>query len=177
MWSHKFNLTVVFLGLAGTAPLLSGCYPGGDLSAMTQSHMITDAEEAPAGHTCTELSSPGSSGTGDTSSDFWIRESTDRKGVQIEWGALDETLGSRSFDRDFLESGEVERFIITEPSGQEHSYMAWGATGCERCPADYEFEALPGDPWGCGLESTEEPSGPEPTTPSGDAALEDAAAG
>ena len=166
MWGHRFNLTVGFLGLAGTAPLLSGCYPGDGLSAITQSHVITDAEEAPAGHTCSELSSPGGSGMGDTSSDFWIRESTDRKGLQVEWGAFDETSGSRSFDRDFLESGEVERFIITEPSGQQHSYMVWGARGCERCPADYEFEPLPGDIWGCGSEPTEAPSGPGETTSS-----------
>lgn len=71
MWGHKFNLTVAFLGLAGTASLLSGCYPG-----------------------------------------------------------------------------------------DEHSYMVWGAKGCESCPSDYEFEALPGDIWGCGTEPTEDPSDP-----------------
>jgi hypothetical protein len=125
--------------------------------------MITEAEEVPAGHVCSQLGDSSGSGMGQDTDEFWLRESTDHKGHRIEWGSFEETLGSKYFDRDFFASGDVERFIVTEPSGAQHSFMVWGAHGCERCPADYEFEALPGDLWGCGTE----PSGDSTTTAEG----------
>jgi hypothetical protein len=152
MWKAPANALIVVLGLGGAATYLTGCHPDDDLSAMSQSHTIAEGDEVPAGHTCASLSSPAGSGWGETTDGFWVRESTDRKGLRMEWGSGDEILGSKSFDRDFFASGEVERFILTEPSGTKHSFMIWGAHGCERCPQDYDFEALPGDVWGCGSE-------------------------
>jgi hypothetical protein len=137
-------LLVGALGLAG-----GGC-GGDDLFVMSQMHQITTSEEAPAGSMCGALDSgESSSGTGDASSDFWMSEKTNRKGTRVRIGSEEETLEDLYYDRDFVESREVDRFIVTTHGGDSYSFMYWGGEECEHCPP-LEFEALPGDPWGCG---------------------------
>jgi hypothetical protein len=115
--------------------------------------LVSDEDEVPAGTSCARLAGSGTGQLGESTDEFWLREETKRKGHTIEWGSFDETLGSRFFDREFLKSGEVERFLVTEPSGREHSFMVWGGYECEPCPSDFKFESHPGDPWGCGTSS------------------------
>ena len=139
--------------LVGAVGLVSGgC--GEDLFVMSQMHQITTSEEAPAGSMCGALDS-GESGseTGDASSDFWMSEKTTRKGARVRIGSEEETLEDLYYDRDFLESREVDRFIVTTHGGDSYSFMYWGGDECEQCPP-IEFEGLPGDPWGCGTTGT-----------------------
>jgi hypothetical protein len=117
---------------------------------MSQMHQVIDSEEAPAGMMCGSLDSgSGSSGTGDHASEFWMKESTSEDGLHMSVGSYDETLAKRFYDRNFLESRRVDRFTVTTQSGDTYAFMYWGGDRCEDCPP-LEFEALPGDPWGCG---------------------------
>jgi len=136
--------------LVGASVFTSWGCGGPDVFIMSQMHQVTESDEAPAGFSCGPLDSGSmASGTDDPSADFWMSEETNRRSMRVQIGSEEELLAERYYDREFVESREVDRFVVTTHGGAQYSFMYWGGDGCETCPP-IEFEALPGDPWGCG---------------------------
>lgn len=119
-----------------------------------------EAEAAPAGRSCTNISS-GSSGTGAAlggangePSDFWMQESSDSSGLLVVIGSLDQVLVRRRYDRNFVAGYEFDRFIVTTRGGDRYAFNYWGSDTCNDCPPT-EYDPLPGDSSGCGTPGSE----------------------
>lgn len=122
------------------------------------SHQITDGEPQNIGSSCTAIGS-GSGSTTSGSNDengYWIEEVSNDDGLSIRLHVGDEIVEEHNYDRVFIESGEVDRFVLTVPDDAEFSYAVWGADECETCPPS-PHAPLPGDLL-CGTsgESTED---------------------
>jgi hypothetical protein len=150
---------------------LSGCLDlfeqDEDLFIMGQMHLVTDAAEAPAGHTCSNVGSSGSgssgsgsSGGGDESNDFWMSESSSREGHSVRVGSFDQLLEERFYDREFIAAHGVDAFTVTTLGGDTYWFAYWGGEACEPCPPA-SVELLAGNPWGCAGASSAPGSGEE----------------
>jgi hypothetical protein len=89
--------------------------------------------------------------------DFWMREDTNASGLRVVIGSFDQVLERRSYDRSFIAGYEFERFIVTTRNGDQYAFNYWGSDTCNDCPPA-EYEALPGDAWGCGAAGPDLPS-------------------
>jgi hypothetical protein len=112
----------------------------------------------PAGRTCSNVgagSGTGASGSnGPDQGDFWMHERTNSMGLSVVIGTFDEVLENRRYGLDFISAYEMERFIVTTRMGDQYAFTYWGSDTCDNCPPG-EYEALPGDPWGCGSAGNE----------------------
>jgi hypothetical protein len=129
-----------------------GCEENANAFIMSQVHRVAEERtEAPAvGYTCADVSEgSGSTSGGERTDDFWMREETTSAGLFVQIGSFESVLEARFYDRDFIAAHEVDRFVVTTLGGDQYAFVFWGGDSCEECPPG-DFEALPGDPWGCG---------------------------
>lgn len=118
--------------LACSVPLLGAC--GDPLFLMHEEHVVEDGEERYIGGGCQDVSASVTSGTGTAgegpgyaiemtgSDDGVIVVVRDEKGV---------TLEERSYDEDFLLSGEVDSFELRRDGVAFGRLRFWGGTTCE----------------------------------------------
>jgi hypothetical protein len=117
------------------------------------SHQITDGEPQNIGVSCSVIGSGEGSTTSGTNEEngYWIEELTNDDGLIVRLHVGDEIADEHRYDRAFFETGALDRFVLTAPTGEEFSYSVWGANECEECPSE-PYEPLPGD-YLCGDDS------------------------
>ena len=140
-------------GLIGCLPL--GSDDGPELWVNSQMHQIATGDEVPASRYCGVLGPIGDGSQGGPTDDIWMTFWHTRAAYSVRIGSYDQLLEERYYDRVSLASHAVDRFVVTTIDGARFSFMYWGDDSCEDCPP-LPFEALPGDPWGCGVPDGEE---------------------
>ena len=122
---------------------MSACDQDEDLFIMSQMRQVqSNADgvlepvvDGPAGFTCQDISSGnGDAGTGSTTDDFWMQQSSREDGLTVVIGSLEEELERRFYGRDFIEAAEVDRFTVTTAAGAQYDFVYWGARSCESEP-------------------------------------------
>lgn len=150
-----------WLPLLCASTLASGCLapsesgPSVLLMSMMQALVPGDAPEG--GYSCSDIGAGSGMMSGDTTSNLWTSELADGQGVSVEIGSLDQVLAQRYYDRDFIESGRVDQFVVTAANGVEYELIYWGGDQCEPCPPP-PYAPPPNNPWGCGPAQAVEPT-------------------
>lgn len=121
--------------------------PSASIMSMMQALGPSDAPEA--GYSCSGLAAGGGLLSGDTTNNLWTSELADGQGLSVEIGSFDQLLAQRYYDRDFIESGRVDQFVVTAQNGESYEFIYWGANECEACPPA-PYAPPPNNPWGCG---------------------------
>ncbi len=121
----------------------SGCGEGPTMN--WYSHQVTYGEPRNIGISCGPFGHGGSATSGTIEDNgYVIEEVTDDFGLIVRIRDGKKITDEHSFDRDFFESGKLNRFVLTASSGEQFSYSVWGADECQECPTE-PYEPLPGD--------------------------------
>lgn len=110
------------------------------------SHQVTDGEPLNVGISCGNMGSgDGSTSSGSNEENgYWIEELTNEHGLVVRMHVGEAVTDEHRYDRAFFESGVLDRFVLTAPTGEQFSYSVWGASECQECPTE-PYDPLPGD--------------------------------
>ncbi len=125
--------TCTLIGTLAVSTTLLGC--GSDLYLMERIYQMEGGERVPDPQaSCGIVLERGLDSQGnfeDEGRDLWLEESSDRKRVEIVVGSGDTILATRTFDRDFVKSGERNVLAVTTTQGIDYEIVHWGGDTCD----------------------------------------------